>query len=183
MPAASFEVEYLYNGVEEFNYGANQGNELWNQPIFKTSIDLGTDTYYIPHSLANVHWLAGFYDSQAVQFVQQSYYVPDEYTSQFSYPYVVMGSLKTATVNGAVLNIGIKDSNEVNLIVVEYMNEAECVMLAGYGTLTVNSVNLVPGDAGDFTFTTSKIDLYLPKETPEGNVIADVQNAGWPVCQ
>lgn len=71
--------------------------------------------------------------------------MPDEYTSQFSYPYVVMGSLKTATVNGAVLNIGIKDSNEVNLIVVEYMNEAECVMLAGYGTLTVNSVNLVPG--------------------------------------
>ena len=73
--------------------------------------------------------------------------------------------------------------SEVNFIVVDIMYSQDCVILVGYGTLTVNSVNLVSGYDGDFTFTTSKIDLYLPKQTPEGNVIADIQNAGFAVCQ
>jgi hypothetical protein len=176
----TFTLEYLYNGVDAFKYGANQDNELWSSALFSTSIPLTTGTYYIPHNVADAHWLAGFYDAQTVQFVQQSFVLS---SGAFTLPYVVLGVLKSAAIKDAVLSIGIKDSNEVNFVVFDMVNNQDCVILVGYGTLTVNAINIAQGHAGLFQFSTSKIDLFLPVETPEGNVISDVQSAGFTVCQ
>lgn len=183
IPAKTFTVDYLYSSSTDLSNGANQSNELYSQALFTASIALTNGTYYIPHNEANVHWLAGFYDSTTVQFVQQSYYVPDEYTSSFTLPYVVMGASIADAKAGAELSIGIKNENEVNFIVVDMMNEEECIILVGYGTLTVDSISLSSGVAGDFSFTTSKIDLYLPTKTPEGSVVTDIQSSGFTVCQ
>ncbi len=180
IPSKTFTVEYLYNGVDAFNYGANQNNELWAAALFSTSITLTTGTYHIPHPLSDAHWLAGFYDAQTVQFVQQSYVLS---SGAFTLPYVVMGALRSAVVKNAVLSIGITDENEVNFVVFDMMNNVDCVILVGYGSLTVNEINIAQGHAGLFQFTTSKIDLYLPADTPEGNVIPEIQSAGFTVCQ
>lgn len=183
IPAKTFTIEYLYNGAASFNDGANQSDELFSQPLFSASIPLTNGTYYIPHNEANVHWLAGFYDSTTVQFVQQSFYVPDEYTSSFTLPYIVMGASIADAKAGAELSMGIKNENEVNFIVVDMMNDEDCIILVGYGTLTVDSISVTAGAAGDFSFSTSKIELYLPSKTPEGDVTSDIQSSGFAVCQ
>jgi len=180
IPAVTFTVEYLYNGVADFNNGANQDNELWASPLFSASIALTTGTYYIPHNLADAHWRAGFYDSEAIQFVQQSYVLN---TGQLTLPYIVMGTGTSDAVPGAELSIGIKNENEVNFIVQDMMNEVECIILVGYGTLTVNTINLTPGAAGEFSFTTGKIGLYLPSQTPEGDMTSEIVSSGFTICQ
>ncbi len=180
IPPRSFTVEYLYNGADAFSYGANQNNELWDGPLFSTSIPLTEGTYYIPHNLSDVHWLAGFYDAQTVQFVQQSFVLS---SGAFTLPYVVMGVLRSAAVKDAVLSIGITDENEVNFVVFDMMSTVDCVILVGYGTLSVNSINIAQGHAGLFQFSTSEIDLFLPVETPEGDMIPEIQAAGFTVCQ
>ena len=65
----------------------------------------------------------------------------------------------------------------------DVMNDADCVMLVGYGTLTVDSVKIAAGSAGNFKFTTSKIGLYLPGATPEGDMSAEIENAGLKICK
>lgn len=180
IPAKTFTVDYLYNGVADFNNGANQGNELWDTPLFSASIPLPTGSYTIPHYLADAHWLAGFYDSQAIQFVQQSYLLN---TGQFALPYVVMGAGINEAVAGAELSIGIKNENEVNFIVQDMANDVDCIILVGYGTLTVNSINLTPGVAGEFSFTTGKIGLYLPVQTPEGDMTYEIESSSFTICK
>jgi hypothetical protein len=180
MPAATFKVEYLYNGVADFNIGANQDNELWNAPLFSASIPLTTGSYTIPHYLADAHWLTGFFDSQSIQFVQQSYVFD---TGQLTLPYIVMGAGISDAVAGAELSIGIKNENEVNFIVQDMMNDVDCIILVGYGTLTVNTINLTPGPAGEFSFTTSKIGLYLPAQTPEGDMTSEIESSGFTICK
>lgn len=180
IPARTHTLEYLYNGVADFNNGANQSNELWSSPLFSANIPLTNGTYYIPHNLADAHWLAGFYDSQSIQFVQQSYVYS---TGQFTLPYVVMGAGINDAVAGATLSIGIKNENEVNFIIQDMMNEVECIILVGYGTLTVDTINLTPGAAGEFSFTTSKIGLYLPAQTPEGDMTSEIESSGFTICK
>lgn len=180
IPAKTFKVEYLYNGVADFNNGANQDNELWNSPLFSASIPLTTGSYTIPHYLADAHWLTGFYDSQAIQFVQQSFVLN---TGQLTLPYIVMGTGISDAVAGATLSIGIKNENEVNFIVQDMMSEVDCIILVGYGTLTVNTINLTPGAAGEFSFTTGKIGLYLPAQTPEGDMTSEIESSGFTICK
>ncbi|HNW83280.1 MAG TPA: hypothetical protein PKG52_10360 [bacterium] len=183
IPAKTFTVDYLYNGTTSFSEGANQSNELYSTPLFSATITMTNGTYYIPHNQANTHWLAGFYDSTTVQFVQRSYFVDDNSTSSFTTPYIVMGATIADAEAGATLSIGIKNENEVNFIVTDIVDDADCIILVGYGTLTVNSINLTAGSAGDFSFTTSAIGLYLPSQTPEGDVTSDIQSSGFTVCQ
>jgi len=180
IPAKTFTVEYLYNGVADFNNGANQDNELWASPLFSASIPLSTGSYTIPHYLADAHWHAGFYDSQAIQFVQQSFVLN---TGQLTLPYIVMGAGISDAVAGAELSIGIKNENEVNFIVQDMMNNVDCIILVGYGTLTVNTINLTPGAAGEFSFTTGKIGLYLPAQTPEGDMTGEIESSGFTICK
>ena len=181
--ATSFTVEYLYNGVTDFNNGANINNELWSGPLFSASITLTNGSYTIPHPQTNAHWLAGFYDSQAIQFVQQSFLLDDYDNLTPSVPYIVMGAGLSDAVNGAELSIGIKNENEVNFIVQDMMNDADCIILVGYGTLKVDNINLTAGAAGEFSFTTSKIGLYLPAQTPEGDMTSEIESSGFTICQ
>ena len=62
-------------------------------------------------------------------------------------------------------------------------DDEDCVMLVGYGTLTVDSANIAAGEAGNFSFTTSKIGLYLPVSTPEGDVSGEIESAGFKICK
>ena len=140
-------------------------------------------TYSIPHPQANTHWIAAYYDSSVLTFYQNSYACDDSMDCQYATPAVLFGAALSALKAGKELSIGISDDNEVNMLIEDFMNDKDCVMLVGYGTLKVDSVNISAGSAGNFNFTTSKIGLYLPGATPEGDMTGELEAAGFTICK
>lgn len=185
IPARYHELTYLYSGADAFKEGANQEDETWTAPLFTTSIDVQGETYAIPHTQANVHWISAYYDSSALYFFQDSYACDENYENcVLTMPEVMFGAALSDLSAGNELKMGISDEKyKVNFLINDMMNDSDCVMLVGYGKLTVDAVNISAGSAGNFKFTTSKIGLYLPVSTPEGDVSSDLKNAGFKVCQ
>lgn len=185
-PARTHELTYLYNGVDDFEGMANQEDELWKSALFNASITMSGETYSIPNPQANVHWIAAYYDSSVLTFYQNSFYCDDEMNCKFATPAVIFGAALSDLKAGKELSIGIADKNQVNMLIEDVMTadpEQDCVMLVGYGTLTVDSVNIAAGNAGNFKFTTSKIGLYLPVATPEGDMTGELETAGFTICK
>lgn len=184
MPAVTnmFELDYLYASAYDFDQGLNQNNELWNAALFSASIPLTSGSYVIPHPQTDAHWLSGFIESGTLQFSQYSY---QQSSGSLGMPMVIFGLYQSDAVPNNELSIGIKDDKEVNFLVIDSMDggSTTCIMLVGYGTLTVKTANMTQGVSGRFGFVTSKIGLYLPSQTPEGNVISDIQTAGYTICQ
>ncbi len=185
-PARTHELTYLYDGMTAYENAENQGDELWKQALFSTSITMEGGTYTIPHSQANAHWIAGYYENGFFMFSQESYFCSDidNLTGcSLTAPVVQFGAAVSDLKAGAELKVGISDSNKVNFLVVDFMNEKDCVMLVGYGTLKVDSANISAGSAGNFKFTTSEIGIYLPVLTPEGDVSGELETAGYTICK
>ena len=185
-PAVTFELDYLYNGLNAYETADNQLHELWNAALFNASITMSGETYSIPNPQANTHWIAAYYDSSALSFYQNSYLCDDEMQCQYATPSVVFGAALSALKAGKELSIGISDDNQVNMLIEDVLttnSEKDCVMLVGYGTLTVDAVNISAGSAGHFKFTTSEIGLYLPGATPEGDMTGELENAGFTICK
>lgn len=184
-PARTHELTYLYNGSDAFDGMENQEDELWKAALFNASIDVNGSTYSIPNPQANVHWLAAYYDSSVLYFYQSSFLCDENMNCQNATPGVVLGADLSSLSAGKELSIGISDEHKVNMLIMDVMNEADCVMLVGYGTLTVNSVKIAAGSAGHFKFTTSEIGLYLPGATPEGDMSAEIENenSGLKICK
>ena len=182
-PAVTFELDYLYNGLNAYEAADNQLHELWNAALFNASITMNGETYSIPNPQANTHWIAAYYDSSALSFYQHSYACDDSMNCQYATPAVLFGAALSALKAGNELSIGISDDNQVNMLIMDVMNDIDCVMLVGYGTLTVDSVNISAGEAGNFKFTTSKIGLYLPAATPEGDMTGELETAGFTICK
>ncbi|MBR6422086.1 hypothetical protein IKS86_05190 [bacterium] len=184
-PARTHELTYLYNGLTAFEEMANQEDELWKSALFNASVTMSGETYSIPNPLANVHWIAAYYDSDVLSFYQNSYACDDSMNCQYATPAVMFGAALSALKAGKELSIGISDENQVNMLIEDVMtnSEQDCVMLVGYGTLKVDSINISSGSAGNFKFTTSKIGLYLPAATPEGDVTNELENAGFTICK
>ena len=182
-PAVTHELDYLYNGLSAYEEADNQLHELWPDPLFHAAITMNGETYSIPHPQANVHWIAAYYESSVLNFYQNSYLCDEEMNCQFATPSVIFGAAVSALKAGKELSIGISDDNEVNMLIEDVMNDEDCVMLVGYGTLKVDSANISAGDAGNFKFTTSKIGLYLPAATPEGNMTEEIETAGFKICK
>ena len=185
-PAAPFELDYLYNGLSAYEAAGNQLHELWQDALFHAAITMEGGTYSIPNPQANVHWIAAYYDSSVLSFYQNSYFCDDEMNCQFATPAVIFGAALSELKAGKELSIGISDDNQVNMLIEDVMttnSEQDCVMLVGYGTLKVDSVNISAGEAGNFKFTTSKIGLYLPAVTPEGDMSGELKNAGFKICE
>jgi hypothetical protein len=182
-PAVDFELDYLYNGIDAYEAADNQLHELWNAALFNASITMNGGTYFIPNPQANTHWIAAYYDSSVLSFYQNSYECDDSMSCQYATPAVLFGAALSALKAGNELSIGISDENQVNMLIEDFMNDKDCVMLVGYGTLTVGSVNISAGEAGNFKFTTSEIGLYLPGVTPEGNMTNELENAGFTICK
>ena len=177
-----FELDYLYASAYEFDQGLNQNNELWNAALFTATIPLTTGSYVIPHPDTDAHWLSGFVESGTLQFSQYSY---QQSSGLQGMPMVIFGLYQSDAVPGKELSIGIKDDKQVNFLVIDSMDggTTTCIMLVGYGNLTVKTSNLTPGTTGRFGFITSSIGLYLPSQTPEGDVTSDIQTAGYTICQ
>ena len=185
-PAVNFELDYLYNGLSAYEAADNQLHELWNAALFNASIAINGETYSIPHPQANTHWIAAYYDSSVLSFYQNSYLCDDSMECQYATPAVLFGAALSALKAGKELSIGISDENQVNMLIEDVMTtnpEKDCVMLVGYGTLKVDSVNISAGSAGNFKFTTSKIGLYLPAATPEGDMTGELETAGFTICK
>ena len=185
-PAVTFELDYLYNGMNAYVEADNQLHELWNAALFNASITMNGETYSIPNPQANTHWIAAYYDSSALSFYQSSYLCDEEMRCQYATPGVIFGAALSALKAGDELSIGISDENQVNMLIEDVLttdSEQDCVMLVGYGTLTVDSVNISAGSAGNFKFTTSKIGLYLPAATPEGDMTEELENARFTICK
>lgn len=182
-PAVTFGLDYLYNGLSAYEAADNQLHELWNAALFNASIVMNGGTYSIPNPQANTHWIAAYYDSSVLSFYQNSFLCDDEMNCQFATPAVIFGAALSALKAGKELSIGISDDNEVNMLIEDFMNDKDCVMLVGYGTLKVDSVNISAGSAGNFNFTTSKIGLYLPGATPEGDMTGELEAAGFTICK
>lgn len=182
-PAVTFELDYLYNGLSAYEAADNQVHELWNAALFNASITMESGTYSIPNPQANTHWIAAYYDSNALSFYQNSFFCDDEMSCQFATPAVIFGAALSELKAGKELSIGISDENQVNMLIEDFMDDKDCVMLVGYGTLKVDSVTVAPGSAGNFKFTTSKIGLYLPGATPEGDVTAELEKEGFTICK
>lgn len=182
-PARTHELTYLYNGFNAFMEHENQLHELKTESVFNASITMNGETYSIPNPIADTHWIAAYYDSSALSFYQNSYFCGEEMECQFATPSVMFGAALSALKAGKELSIGISDENQVNMIIEDVINDKDCVMLVGYGTLKVDSVNISAGEAGNFKFTTSKIGLYLPAATPEGNMTNDLESAGFTICK
>ena len=184
-PARTHELTYLYNGLTAFEEMANQEDELWKSALFNASITMSGETYSIPNPQANVHWIAAYYDSDVLSFYQNSYACDDSRNCQYATPAVMFGAALSALKAGKELSIGISDENQVNMLIEDVMtnSEQDCVMLVGYGTLKVDSINISSGSAGNFKFTTSKIGLYLPGATPEGDVTNELEKAGFTICK
>jgi len=177
-----FELDYLYASVSAFDQALNQDNELWNKPLFSANIPLTGGSYTIPHPDTDAHWLSGILDSGSLQFSQYSY---QQSSGSLGMPMVVFGLYQSDAVPGKKLSVGIKDDKQVNFLVIDSMDggTTTCIMLVGYGDLTVNTSNLTSGATGRFGFTTSAIGLYLPGQTPEGDVTSDIQAAGYTICK
>ena len=182
-PARTHELTYLYNGVDDFKGMANQEDELWKSALFSASITMGGETYSIPHTQANTHWIAAYYDSEVLSFYQNSYACDDSMNCQYATPSVMFGAALSALKAGKELSIGISNENQVNMLIEDFMDDKDCVMLVGYGKLKIDSVNISAGSAGNFKFTTSKIGLYLPGATPEGDVTNELEKAGFTICK
>jgi len=182
-PARTHELTYLYNGQDAFNGMANQEDELWTAALFNASIDVNGSAYSIPNPQANVHWLAAYYDSAALYFYQSSFLCDENMSCQDATPGLVLGADLSSLSAGKELSIGISDKHKVNMLIMDVMNGADCVMLVGYGTLTVDSVKIAVGSAGKFGFTTSKTEIYLPVATPEGDMSAEIEGAGLKICK
>ena len=185
-PEVTFELDYLYNGMNAYVEAENQVHELWETALFNASITMSGGTYSIPNPQANVHWIAAYYDSSALSFYQSSWLCNDEMQCQYATPSVIFGAALSSLKAGKDLSIGISDENQVNMIIEDVLttnSEQDCVMLVGYGTLKVDSVNISAGEAGNFKFTTSKIGLYLPGATPEGDMTGELENAGFTICK
>ena len=182
-PARTHELTYLYNGSDAFDGMENQEDELWTAALFNAAIDVNGSTYSIPNPQANVHWLAAYYDSAALYFYQSSFLCDENMNCQYATPGVVLGADLSSLSAGKELSIGISDEHKANMLIMDVMNDADCVMLVGYGTLTVDSVKIAAGSAGKFGFTTSKIGIYLPVATPEGDMSAEIENAGLKICK
>ena len=61
-PAVTFEIDYLYKGMDAFNAGENQDDEQYATGLFETSIALSDGSVFdIPHPQANVHWISAYY--------------------------------------------------------------------------------------------------------------------------
>lgn len=181
--AVNFELDYLYNGFDAYEEGDNQLHELYTAALFNASITMNGETYAIPHPQANTHWIAAYYDSSALYFYQASFYCDDEMKCQYATPGVMFGAALSDLSAGKELSIGISDKHKVNMLIEDVMGEDDCVMLVGYGTLKVDSAVVAAGDAGNFKFTTSKIGLYLPVATPEGDMSGELENAGFKICK
>ena len=184
-PARTHELTYLYNGVNAFNEMANQEDELWKSALFNASITMSGGTYSIPNPQANVHWIAAYYDSSALYFYQNSYLCDNSMNCQFATPSVIFGAALSELSAGKELSIGISDKHKVNMLIEDVTGEdnEDCVMLVGYGNLTVDSVKIAAGDSGNFKFTTSEIGLYLPGVIPEGDMSGELENAGFKICK
>lgn len=185
-PARTHEFDYLYDGFDAYMEQENILDELLTAALFNASITISGETYSIPHPQANTHWIAAYYDSSTLAFYQSSFYCDDEMTCQYTTPGVMVGAALSALKAGNELSIGISDENQVNMIIEDVMttnSEQDCVMLVGYGTLKVDSVSISAGSAGNFGFTTSKIGLYLPAATPEGDMSGELENAGFKICK
>ena len=181
--ARTHELDYLYEGVEAYLEQENILDELWTEALFNALITMNGETYSIPHPQANTHWIAAYYDSSTLSFYQNSYYCDDEMNCQFATPGVMFGAALSSLKAGKELSIGISDGNEVNMLIEDVMNDEDCVMLVGYGTLKVDSVSISAGEAGKFGFTTSQIGLYLPVATPEGDMSGELETAGFKICK
>lgn len=182
-PAVTHKLSYLYNGFNAFQEHENQFDELEPTPVFNASINMDGGTYSIPHPQANTHWIAAYYNSNALSFYQNSYACDDSMSCQYATPAVMFGAALSALKAGEELSIGISNENQVNMLIEDFMGDKDCVMLVGYGTLKVDSVTVAPGSAGNFKFTTSKIGLYLPAVTPEGDVTNELEKAGFTICK
>jgi hypothetical protein len=182
-PARTHKLDYLYNGFDAFQESSNQLDELWTAALFNASITMNGETYSIPHPQANTHWIAAYYDSSSLSFYQNSYSCDDEMECQYTTPAVMFGAALSSLKAGNELSIGISDENQVNMIIEDFVGEDDCVMLVGYGTLKVDSANISAGSAGNFKFTTSKIGLYLPAATPEGDMSGELEIAGFKICK
>lgn len=184
-PARTHELTYLYNGVNAFNEMANQEDELWKSALFNASIAMSGATYSIPNPQANVHWIAAYYDSSALYFYQNSYLCDNSMNCQYATPAVLLGAALSELSAGKELSIGISDKHKVNMLIEDVTGEdnEDCVMLVGYGNLTVDSVKIAAENAGGFKFTTSKIGLYLPVATPEGDMSGELENVGFKICK
>ena len=182
-PARTHKLDYLYDGFDAYAEGDNQLDELWKSALFNASITMNGETYSIPHPQANTHWIAAYYDSAALYFYQASFSCDDEMSCQYATPGVMFGADSANLSAGKELSIGISDKHKVNMLIEDVMGEDDCVMLVGYGTLTVDSVKIAAGDAGNFSFTTSKIGLYLPVATPEGDMSGEIEKAGFKICE
>ena len=182
-PARTHEFNYLYDGLDAYLEQENILDELWTSSLFSASITINGETYSSPHPQANTHWIAAYYDSSSLSFYQNSYFCDDEMDCQFTTPAVLFGVDLSSLKAGNELSIGISDENKVNMLIEDIMNADDCVMLVGYGSLTVDAVKIAAGDAGNFSFTTSKIGLYLPVATPEGDMSGELENAGFEICK
>ena len=181
--AKTYKLEYLYDSLDAYEAGDNQLHELWQEALFNASITMNGETYSIPHPQANTHWIAAYYDSTALYFYQNSFYCDDEMNCQYATPAVMFGAALSDLSAGKELSIGISDKHKVNMLIEDIMNDEDCVMLVGYGTLKVDSAKIAAGDAGNFSFTTSKIGLYLPVSTPEGDMSSELESAGFKICK
>lgn len=182
-PAVSFEVDYLYHGADAFNKGANQDNEKYKTALFETTIPLEDGSVYsIPHPQANTHWISAYYiDNEALVFNQSSYLCAENSGCQGTTPMIEFYAALSDLSAGKKLPMGISDKYKVNFLVED--NENDCVLLVGYGTLTVDSVNISAGSAGHFKFTTSEIGLYSVTMTPEGDVTNELEEAKYTICK
>lgn len=178
-------IAYLYNGQTALNEAANMDNELYQIALFEGSVPLNNgETYYIPNPQADVHWIAAAYDAASLQIFQNSFYCNGNYEDcQITEPFVTFGFDIAEAKAGKMLNIGIKDGNHANFLVQSFTSNGEdCVLLVGYGTVTINSVTIAPAASGSVKFTTSDIDLYLVANTPEGDMTSEIEAAGFKVC-
>ena len=177
----TYDLNYLYNGTNAFKEGANQENEIKSDAPFKGKLTLssGETVYEIPNPYATMHWMSAFYESGVLMFNQTSF--DDDGT--IATPLVNIAAATSVLKQGSELPMGISNDYSVNFWIEDFYNNQDCVLLVGYGTLKVDSVNISAGSAGNFKFTTSEIGLYNVTATPEGDVTNELEKAGFTICK
>ncbi len=181
MEAIAYSASYIYPDIAGVE--ANQTPATYGTAAFRATVTINSSTYYIPHNQADNHLIPAIVADNMVLVLQNSYA-----GNSFTLPYVMLGMAQSSVTTGASLEAGISSSYEANFLVFDNTvdpanSDYDCVILVGFGMLDISQANLTLGSTGRLSFTSDNMRLYLPSQTPDGDMQSEITASGFAICQ
>ncbi len=182
MEPVVYSTTYIYPDIASVE--SNPTPAFYGTAAFRAQVPAGSSgTYSIPHPQSDNHLIPTIVTQGTVIVMQDSYA-----GTTFTLPYTLLAMTQSTVVNGATLKVGIASNYEANFLVMDNTVDPndpnyDCVILVGFGTLHITQANIVIGASGRLSFTSDNLRLYLPSNTPDGDMQSEITAAGFLICQ